>query len=97
MPWMLGTCRLMTFLWTGLQKRNSGFSCATRSLRLPRTIHSLGDSGFTETFDLGRGQAAKHREIALYSPVLAVLGTETDTREDWLAAGQALANVLLRA
>jgi len=49
------------------------------------------------TFDLGKGQAAKHRDIALYSPVLAVLGTETDTRVDWLAAGQALANVLLRA
>ena len=49
------------------------------------------------TFDLGKGQAAKHRDIALYSPVLAVLGTNTDTRADWLAAGQALANVLLRA
>jgi hypothetical protein len=49
------------------------------------------------TFDLGKGQAAKHRDIALYSPVLAVLGTEKDTRADWLTAGQALANVLLRA
>ena len=49
------------------------------------------------TFDLGKGQAAQHRDIALYSPVLAVLGTDTDTQADWLAAGQALANVLLRA
>jgi hypothetical protein len=49
------------------------------------------------TLDLGKGQAAKHRDIALYSPVLAVLGTDTDSQADWLAAGQALADVLLRA
>jgi hypothetical protein len=49
------------------------------------------------TFDLGKGLAAKHWDIALYSPALAVLGTDTDTQADWLSAGQALANVLLRA
>ena len=49
------------------------------------------------TFDLGKGQAAKHWDIAIYSPVLAVLGTDTDTPADWLVAGQALDNVLLRA
>lgn len=49
------------------------------------------------TFDLGEGQAAKDRDIAIYSPVLAVLCTETDTPQAWLAAGQALDRVLLRA
>ena len=49
------------------------------------------------TFDLGEGQAAKDRDIALYSPVLAVLCTEADTPQAWLAAGQALDRVLLRA
>jgi hypothetical protein len=49
------------------------------------------------TFDRGRGQAAKDREIALYSPVLAVLGTDDDSPREWLAAGKALAMVLLRA
>ena len=49
------------------------------------------------TFDVGRGKAAKDREIALFSPALAVLGTESDTPRDWLKAGQALARVLLRA
>jgi hypothetical protein len=49
------------------------------------------------TFDAGKGRAAKDREIALYSPVLAVLGTATDAPRDWLAAGQALARLLLRA
>ena len=49
------------------------------------------------TFDMGEGQAAKDRDIAIYSPVLAVLCTETDTPPAWLAAGQALDRVLLRA
>lgn len=49
------------------------------------------------TFDMGEGQAAKDRDIAIYSPVLAVLATEADTPQAWLAAGQALDRVLLRA
>lgn len=49
------------------------------------------------TFDIGKGQAAKDRELALGSPVLAVLGTASDTPRDWIAAGQALQRVLLRA
>jgi len=49
------------------------------------------------TFDTGKGQAAKDRELAEGSPVLAILGTKEDTPQRWLAAGQALAKVLLRA
>ena len=49
------------------------------------------------TFDMGKGQAVKDRDIAVYSPVLAVLATEEDTPRAWLAAGQALERVLLRA
>ncbi len=49
------------------------------------------------TFDMGKGQAARDRELALGSPVLAVLGTAGDTPRDWLAAGLALQRVLLRA
>ncbi len=49
------------------------------------------------TFDLGKGQAAKDRDVALYSPMLAVLGTDGDTRMDWLKVGQALSAILLRA
>jgi nitroreductase len=49
------------------------------------------------TFDMGEGQAAKNRELATGSPVLAVLGTKGDTPRHWLAAGQALSRVLLRA
>jgi len=49
------------------------------------------------TFDMGEGQAAKNRELATGSPVLAVLGTNGDAPREWLATGQALARVLLRA
>jgi hypothetical protein len=49
------------------------------------------------TFDVGKGQAAKDRQLASGSPVLALLGTDADTASDWLSAGQALARVLLHA
>ncbi len=49
------------------------------------------------SFDLGNGLAAKDWDIAVGSPVLAVLGTYGDAPQDQLAAGQALASVLLRA
>ncbi|MBI3910781.1 MAG: nitroreductase [Armatimonadetes bacterium] len=49
------------------------------------------------TFDLGRGVAARDRQIAEGSPVLAALGADGDAAAEWLAAGQALARVLLRA
>jgi len=49
------------------------------------------------TFDMGEGQAAKDHEVAIASPVLMVLGTDDDKPRDWVAGGQALARVLLRA
>ena len=48
-------------------------------------------------FELGKVSAPSDRELALRSPVLDVLGTETETAAAWLSAGQALARVLLRA
>ena len=49
------------------------------------------------TFDMGDGQAAKDHKMATGSPALGVLSTQTDTPRDWIAAGQAIAAVLLRA
>jgi len=49
------------------------------------------------TFDMGEGQAARDHEVATGSPVLAVLATDDDQSRDWVASGQALARVLLRA
>jgi len=49
------------------------------------------------TFDVGSGVAAKNRQLAEGSPMLALIGTDHDSPPHWLAAGQALARVLLRA
>jgi len=49
------------------------------------------------TFDLGDGQAARDRQLADGSPALAVLLTNWEGPAEWLAAGEALDHVLLRA
>jgi nitroreductase len=49
------------------------------------------------TFDWGERQAAKDRQLAEGSPIMAVLGTRRDGPAAWLNAGEALDRVLLRA
>lgn len=49
------------------------------------------------TFDWGDGQAARDRQLAEGSPLLAIVGTSRDDPAAWLDAGQALGRVLLRA
>jgi nitroreductase len=49
------------------------------------------------TFDTGSGRAAIDRELAAGSPILAVLGTPTDTMHDWVQTGRVLSQILLRA
>lgn len=49
------------------------------------------------TFDTGNRRAAADHEIALGSPLLAVLGTEQDVPRDWMMCGEALDHVLLQA
>jgi len=63
---------------------------------MPDALSYLGPLAM-RTFDLGKGRATKDRQMAVSSPVLAVLGTAADEPPAWLAAGQALARVLLRA
>jgi hypothetical protein len=48
------------------------------------------------TFDMGKGQAAKDRQLAAGSPILAILGTDTDEPLSWIQTGQALARILLQ-
>lgn len=43
------------------------------------------------TFDLGGSQAAKHEQLAVVEPILAVVTTATDDAGTWVAAGQGLA------
>jgi len=47
------------------------------------------------TFDVGKGVAASHEQLAQGSPLLVALSTEMDDGEAWLATGQALQHVLL--
>lgn len=49
------------------------------------------------TFDRGGGLAASDREIAVHSPVLAVLSTDQDHPLAWVNTGQALQRILLVA
>ena len=70
---------------------------------MPGFAHGFGDlmsrlgPFVIRTFDWGNGQAAKDRQLALGSPVLAVIGTAADDPRSWLQAGQALSSVLLLA
>jgi hypothetical protein len=47
--------------------------------------------------DMGERQGTKDRVLAETAPALLLLTTPTDTPRDWLAAGQALGTLLLRA
>jgi hypothetical protein len=60
-------------------------------------LMSLAGPLVIRTFDSGKRQAAKDREIAIHSPVLAVVGTAEDSPAAWLAAGQGLQRLLLLA
>jgi len=48
-------------------------------------------------FNQGESRGQQDRQVVEGSPLLAVLATPADTPADWLAAGQALQQVLLRA
>ena len=63
---------------------------------MKRLAQALGPFA-VRTFDWGHGRAAKDAQLALGSPVLAVLSTDGDEPGNWLAAGQALGRVLLWA
>jgi hypothetical protein len=58
---------------------------------------SFAGPSLIRTFDRGKGQAVRDHEIAEQAPVLVVLGTERDDAASWVAAGQGLQSLLLRA
>ncbi len=59
----------------------------------------LGEVGVLDVkcIDLGEEQAARDHEIITHSPAIVILETAENQIDDWLVAGQALAQVLLRA
>lgn len=70
---------------------------------MPGRVHGLGSVRAlvgplaVRRLDLGASQARKDRALATAAPVLAVLTTVGDTTAGWLATGQALSTVVLRA
>jgi hypothetical protein len=61
------------------------------------SIAAFSEPMLVRTFDLGSTRAAHDRDLALQAPILAAVGTNDDTPDAWLQAGQALSAVLLRA
>ncbi len=68
---------------------------------MPGWTHGFGPASaaalplIVRTFDTGDGKSAHDETLALGSPLLAVLGTWTDTPADWMQTGRALIDLLL--
>lgn len=75
--------------WMHPRRRGDGLTLPALAVPVAQMV--------VRTFDMGNGVAAKDRQLADESPVLAVLATAGDTPHDWLAAGQALQRLLLLA
>ncbi|MGD9532461.1 MAG: nitroreductase family protein [Candidatus Nitrosocosmicus sp.] len=58
-------------------------------------ILSLVGPFVIRTFDFGKGQAAKDKELATGSPILVVIGTNSDNTHSWINTGLAMSNILL--
>lgn len=94
--WADRNFRLELSEWVRPQDHRGRDGLSVASQDLGKLMSHVGPLAI-RTFDLGKGHAAKDRDIALYSPVLAVLGTENDDPAAWMAAGQALGRLLLQA
>lgn len=76
---------------------------SSRTDGMPGYAHAMSDLMsnlgplMIRRFDWGKRQAAKDRQLALDSPTLVVLGTDSDGVLDWIRVGEALDRVLLRA
>jgi nitroreductase len=75
--------------WMHPQRRNEGFGIPGMTRPAAELI--------VRSFDMGEGVAARDAQLLHGSPLIAVLGTESDDASTWLRAGQALERVLLRA
>ncbi|MGW6706314.1 Acg family FMN-binding oxidoreductase [Streptomyces sp. NPDC054956] len=88
--------RAETAAWASPPQDTSG----TRRDGIPAAAFGPRSSGGSSPVrDFGRDRPTPDRGWAVFEkrPQLALLGTPTDTRVDWLRAGQALERVLLRA
>jgi nitroreductase len=89
MQWANPAWRRELAAWMHPRRRGDGLALPGLAVPLAQAV--------VRTFDMGHGVAARDRQLADGSPVLAVLGTAGDDLADWIAAGQALQRVLLTA
>lgn len=82
--------------WTHSNRSHSGDGIPGYAFGYSDFMSHLGPF-VIRTFDIGKGQAANDRELASDSPVLAVLGSNSDEPTDWLTTGLAIGRLLLRA
>ncbi len=82
--------------WIHPDRAETGDGMPAYSQRLSE-LRSSTASLSLRTFDTSEYRAAKNHELAAGSPLLLVLGTDRDTERDWVAVGQALDHILLRA
>jgi nitroreductase len=75
--------------WMHPSRRGDGLALPELAVPIAQAV--------VRTFDMGHGVGARDHELADASPLLAVLGTDRDAPDAWLAAGQALQHVLLLA
>jgi hypothetical protein len=75
--------------WMHPRRKGEGFG-------IPGLAHAAAQL-VARTFDLGGGVPASGEQLLAGSPVLVVLCSPGDAPVDWLATGQALQRVLLRA
>lgn len=73
--------------WMHPRRRGDGLALPALAIPVAQIV--------VRTFDMGEGIAAKDRQLADESPLLAVISTDGDKVSDWLAAGQALQRLLL--
>lgn len=86
--WANPSWRRELAVWLHPRRRGDGLS-------LPGLVAPVAQA-VVRSFDMGGGVAARDRQLADESPVLAVLGTSADGEADRLAAGQALQRLLLQ-
>jgi nitroreductase len=87
MLWANPSWRRELAAWMHPRRRGDGLTLPALAIPVAQVV--------VRTFDMGHGVAAKDRQLADESPVLAVLTTVGDSPRDWLAAGQALQRLLL--
>jgi nitroreductase len=87
MLWANPSWRRELAAWMHPRRRGDGLTLPALAIPVAQMV--------VRTFDMGHGVAAKDRQLADESPVLAVLFTAGDRPGDWLAAGQALQRLLL--